>query len=291
MAHIKIYPRHYDNMDIYRKVFEMTMKEDQDEIKDTVKEIATTGPYVTLKNLISSVESIAIRNYQNYRFFFQPEQLKTAIVHWRLVCDMYKYRSLGEKLPPEEKKTIHIFDTDIDLFGLPKKEQLTTLTLCRMLEMAIIMRDQACIDTLIADITAEDLRIDETSTSIPGLTAHANYIHSAIFGNSESVTLLEKCNAINDYCYNLSLWQALDELRTTQDLETFEAAVVAQFTQHSNMQRRDTELNAHMLPKQLIAPVCIAHDKYGYVPQHQNDYLPEWLLTGKFEQAIPNCDK
>ncbi|MBQ4880092.1 hypothetical protein J8M21_23045 [Pseudoalteromonas luteoviolacea] len=290
MTHIKIYPRHYDDMDIYKRIFTIVSEDKQEDVTNQLFQLPQHGPYTTVWELSEIAESIAFNNYEHYRFFFQPEQLTTAIIHWRLVCDMYKYRSLGEKLPPEEKLTIHIFDTDIDLFGLPKEEQLTTLTLCLMLEMAIIMRDQACIDTLIADITAEDLRIDDTSASISGLAAHANYIHSAICGNSESVTLLEKCNAINDYCNDLSLWQALDELRTTQDLEAFEAAVVAQFTRHSNIQRRDTELNTHMLPKQLIAPVCIAHDKYGYVPQHQNDYLPEWLLTGKFEQAIPSCD-
>ncbi|MBQ4880091.1 immunity 49 family protein [Pseudoalteromonas luteoviolacea] len=295
MTHIKIYPRHYDDMDIYKKIFMMVSKEEKEDIKNHITKLSESGPYATIGALLEVVNSIALNNYQYFRFFYQQEQLETTISHWRLVCDLYKYRQIGVKLDTGLNKIVRIFDTEFHLFGIQKNEWPSTLTLCLMLEMAAIMRDQACIDTLITDITAEDLRIDDTSTSIPGLTAHANYIHSAICDNSEPVTLLEKCNALSkhistDYCNDLSLWQALDELRTTQDLEAFEAAVVAQFTRHSNMHKHDTGLITHMLPKQLIAPVCIAHDKYGYVPQHQNDYLPEWLLTGKFEQAIPSCD-
>ncbi|KZN59330.1 hypothetical protein N473_03985 [Pseudoalteromonas luteoviolacea CPMOR-1] len=296
MTHIKLHTRHYDDMELYKKLFIMIAEEDQQSIKNQLEKLPTLGPITTIWELSKIAESIALQNYLHFCFFSQPEQLKVLIAHWRIITDIYRHMAIAEKLPVGERKAFRIFDTEFDLVKAPENKKRTPLTLCFMLEMAIIMRDKACAEILLDSIPGETMKIDGKHDTVEGLTAHANFIHSAIYGNSEPVTLLEKCNALNkqistDYCYDLSLWQALDELRTTQDLAAFEAAVVAQFTRHSNMHKHDSGLITHMLPKQLIAPVCIAHDKYGYVPQHQNDYLPEWLLTGKFEQAIPSCDK
>ncbi|MBQ4880094.1 immunity 49 family protein [Pseudoalteromonas luteoviolacea] len=295
MAHIKFYPRHYDDMEIYKKLFIMILTDKQKSIKSQLEQLQKLGPLTTIWELSKVAESIALHNYDHFRFFCNQEQLKEVIAHWRTVCDVYRHMIIAEKLPVGERKAFRIFDTELDLLEVPEDEKLTPATLCLMLEMAIIMRDKACVEILLDSIPDEYMEINGTDSTILGLTAHANFIHSAVYYNSEPVTLLEKCNALNkhistDYWYELGMWQALDELRTTQDLTAFEAAVVAQFTRHSNMHKHDTGLITHMLPKQLIAPVCIAHDKYGYVPQHQNDYLPEWLLTGKFEQAIPSCD-
>ncbi|KZN67658.1 Imm49 family immunity protein [Pseudoalteromonas luteoviolacea] len=296
MTSIKIYPRDYADLSIYENVFQMVLRDRQRYIGRALSQLSELGAYATLDSIASSVNVIALTNYQHFRFFNNNEQLLLLISNLRLLCDIYRNAQAGRNLPSGDTLNVRVFETDIQLTRRPVSNWIDRNELCDQLSLAIIMRDQACINTLFSYTTDSVAEIYKDSYSRGAQEAYLEYVYTAMDEEIDHQAIHNKNMPImdelleGDYRFQLSLWRALGQLNQDKDLDAFEQAVIESFQAQSHIQKNDRELKDHMLPVMLLAPVCIAHDKYGYVPQHQNDYLPKWLLSGKFEKGIVEAE-
>ncbi|KZW98270.1 hypothetical protein JL49_24335 [Pseudoalteromonas luteoviolacea] len=296
MTQIKIYQRHYDDLNNYKKIFDMFMADQKEDIESELSQLEETGGHLTISFVASLIRKSAYSNYQNYDFFKEPKKLFTAIEQFRLLCELYKLTQMARSLPDGESLSLNLFETEIVLEGLPISSWPNRPSICNELSLAIIMRDQTCIDALLTYTIENVAEVNESCYTKLAQMAYLEYVYTAMQEEIDHQAIHNKNMPImdelleGDYRFRLSLWRALGQLNQDKDLDAFEQAVIESFQAQSHIQKNDRELNFHLLPVMLVAPVCIAHDKYGYVPQHQNDYLPKWLLSGKFEKGIAEAE-
>ena len=284
---IKIYPAKYNDIDVRRWQIETSIDHDINAAHERIKKDAKKTPYPVLNTYKDRFIIAGICCFQHYTIFEERDYLLRGIEYLHLVSKCNHIAQQGRILPQGVTQTFTLDNVDYTLSGTDPSTWPYRNSYTQQLSLALVMRDTACVNTLMSytpSIAAEHRGRLELEQG-----AYIEYMHSVIRDDIDHMAVHNKVMPLIEevlpysHHWELDLWHALGKLQQDRDLAAFELAVVESFTQHMQKQKKDRQLPDHYMPFLLLAPVCMAYDKFAYRPQHHNDYLPEWLISGRFD--------
>jgi len=286
MKKIKIYPVKYQDIEVYRWQIERSKSKSLEAATKRVASYSQIDPYPTLLTVEYRFRSVALSCYEYFLTFNENIYLTDTIKYLSLANQCNHIAQQGRILPQGVTQTFELDNVNYTLSGTDPSTWPYRNKYAQQLSLALVIRDTACVNTLMSytpPIAAEHRGRLELEQG-----AYIEYMHSVIRDDVDHMAVHNKVMPLIEevipysHHWELDLWHALGKLQQDRDLAAFELAVVESFTQHMQKQKKDRQLPDHYMPFLLLAPVCMAYDKFAYRPQHHNEYLPEWLLTGDF---------
>ncbi|TMN88293.1 hypothetical protein CWB72_13095 [Pseudoalteromonas phenolica] len=287
MKKIKIYPVKFNDIDVRRWQIENRRNRFLNAAKERVENEANKNPYSTLKAISDFYKDVAICSNAHYLTFSEPEHLAAIKKYLGLANQCNHIAQQGRILPQGVTQTFELDNMNYTLSGTHPSTWPYRDEYAQQLSLALVMRDTACVNTLMSytpSIAAEHRGRLELAQG-----AYIEYMHSVIRDDVDHMAVHNKVMPLIEevipysHHWELALWHALGKLQQDRDLAAFELAVVENFTQHMQKQKKDRQRPSLYFPFLLLAPVCMAYDKFAYRPQHHNEYLPEWLISGRFD--------
>ncbi|WP_171037299.1 Imm49 family immunity protein [Pseudoalteromonas phenolica] len=284
---IKITPLKYKDIDILRWQLATSNEDDLEYINKRIGAGALKHPILALQAIGKAYTSIALCSCQQYQTFKESHFKENIIKNLLLANQCNHIAQQGRILPQGVTQTYTLDKVDYTLSGTDPSTWPYRNEYTQQLSLALVMRDTACVNTLMSytpSIASEHRGRLELEQG-----AYIEYMHSVIRDDVDHMAVHNKVMPLIEevipysHHWELDLWHALGKLQQDRDLAAFELAVVESFTQHMQKQKKDRQLPDHYMPFLLLAPVCMAYDKFAYRPQHHNEYLPEWLISGRFD--------
>ncbi|TMP84248.1 hypothetical protein CWB73_00155 [Pseudoalteromonas phenolica] len=287
MKKIKITPLKFKDIDILKWQLASSNEDDLEFINKRIEADSFKHPILVLHAIGKAYVKIALCSCQEYQTFKESHFKENIVKNLLLANQCYHIAQQGRILPQGVTQTYTLDKVDYTLSGTDPSTWPYRNEYTQQLSLALVMRDMACVNTLMSytpSIAAEHRGRLELEQG-----AYIEYMHSVIRDDIDHMAVHNKVMPLIEevipysHHWELDLWHALGKLQQDRDLAAFELAVVESFTQHMQKQKKDRQLPDHYMPFLLLAPVCMAYDKFAYRPQHHNEYLPEWLISGRFD--------
>lgn len=287
MKKIKIYPVKYQDIEVYRWQIERSKSKSLEAATKRVASYSQIDPYPTLLTVEYRFRSVALSCYEYFLTFNENICLTDTIKYLSLANQCNHIAQQGRILPQGVTQTFTLDNVNYTLSGTDPSTWPYRDEYAQQLSLALVMRDAACVNTLMSytpPIAAEHRGRLELEQG-----AYIEYMHSVIRDDVDHMAVHNKVMPLIEevlpysHHWELDLWHALGKLQQDRDLAAFELVVVESFTQYMQKQKKDRQRPSLYMPFLLLAPVCMAYDKFAYRPQHHNDYLPEWLISGRFD--------
>ena len=284
MKKIKIYPVKYQDIEVYRWQIEKGKNESLDAARQRVESDSQINPYPTLLTIENNFRKASLYSYKHFLTFSEQNYFDDLIKYLRLANQCNHIAQQGRILPQGVTQTFTLDNVNYTLSGTDPSTWPYRDEYAQQLSLALVMRDAACVNTLMSytpDISS--------AVRSPAQGAYIEYMHSVIREDVDHMAVHNKVMPLIEevipysHHWELDLWHALGKLQQDRDLAAFELVVVESFTQYMQKQKKDRQRPSLYMPFLLLAPVCMAYDKFAYRPQHHNEYLPEWLISGHFD--------